>query len=94
VSGLDELSKTHWIFGWIMTADDSRGGELNETLPRFLTAGETADLLRTTPKAVYSMIERGQMPGVKRLGRRVLIQTSELLDFLDHACTPSSEGRR
>ena len=36
-----------------------------------LTVDETASLLRTTRKAVYALIERGQLPGVTRLGRRV-----------------------
>ncbi len=41
------------------------------TFPLLLTADETATLLRTTKKAVYAMVERGQLPGVTRLGRRV-----------------------
>ena len=41
-------------------------------LPVLLTADETADLLRTTRKAVYAMAERGQLPGVTRIGRRCL----------------------
>jgi excisionase family DNA binding protein len=48
-----------------------------------LTAGEVADLLRTTRKAVYSMVERGQLPGVCRIGRRVLVKRAALLDWLD-----------
>lgn len=44
-----------------------------------LTAEETATFLRTTTKAVYAMIERGQLPGVVRLGRRVLVRRVDLL---------------
>jgi hypothetical protein len=36
------------------------------SLPLLLTVTETATLLRTTPKAVYAMIERGLLPGVTR----------------------------
>jgi excisionase family DNA binding protein len=64
------------------------------TSSMFLTAAEVAELLRTSPKAVYTMIERGQLPGVHRLGRRVLVKRSELLDWLDHKCTPSSQENR
>ena len=39
-------------------------------LPVFLTVDETADLLRTSRKAIYVMAERGQPPGVTRIGRR------------------------
>lgn len=53
------------------------------------TVAEVASLLRTTQKAVYTMIERGQLPGVRRIGRRVLVKRTDLLDFLDHTCTPS-----
>ncbi len=58
--------------------------------PLFLTVPEVADLLRTTPKAVYLMIDRGKLPGVRRVGRRVLVKRAELLDSLDHnRITPS-----
>jgi excisionase family DNA binding protein len=52
--------------------------------PMFLTVPEVADLLRTSTKAIYTMIERGQLDGVRRLGRRVLIRRDLLLDSLDH----------
>jgi excisionase family DNA binding protein len=63
-------------------------------LPLLLTVVETATLLRTTPKAVYAMVERGALPGVTRLGRRVLVRSTDLLDFLDHTRTPSPQETR
>src|SRR5688572_4983852 len=60
----------------------------------FLTPAEAADLLRTTRKAIYSMIERGQLAGVRRLGRRVLIHRGELLDSLEHNRTSSPQENR
>jgi excisionase family DNA binding protein len=48
-------------------------------LPHFLKVCEAAVLLRTTPKAIYCLIERGQLPGVARVGRRVLICRDDLL---------------
>ena len=58
-------------------------------LPLLLTPGETAEVLRTTKKGVYSMIARHQFPGVTRLGRRVLIRRDDLLRWLDRSRTPS-----
>ena len=58
-------------------------------LPAFLTAGETATLLRTTRKAVYAMVERGLLPRVTRIGRRVLFRCDDLLHWLDQKRTPS-----
>jgi excisionase family DNA binding protein len=58
-------------------------------LPLLLTTEETGRILRTTRKAIYSMIERGQLPGVTRIGRRVLIRSDLLMDWLDHNRTPS-----
>jgi len=58
-----------------------------------LTTGETADLLRTSKKAIYAMVERGQLPGVVRIGRRVLIREDALLDWLGQKSTPSLESR-
>lgn len=57
--------------------------------PVLLTADEAADLLRTTRVAVYAMVGRGQIPGVTRLGRRVLFRTQDLLDWLDQSRAPS-----
>jgi excisionase family DNA binding protein len=58
-------------------------------LPVLLTVPETATLLRTTVKAVYAMVERRQLPGVVRLGRRVLIRSEVLLNSLDQSRAPS-----
>ena len=60
-------------------------------VPVLLTADETAALLRTSRKAVYAMVERGQLPGVTRIGRRVLIRREALIDWLDQKRTPSLE---
>jgi len=61
------------------------------SLPFLLTTGEVAMLLRTSRKAVYAMIERGSLPGVVRLGRRVLVQRDDLLHWLRHKSAPSLE---
>ena len=58
-------------------------------VPLLLTADETAHLLRTTRKGVYAMIARGQLPGVTRLGSRVLIHRDDLLRWLDRSRTSS-----
>jgi excisionase family DNA binding protein len=58
---------------------------LKTDLPVLLTVPETASLLRTTVKAVYAMVERRQLPGVVRLGRRVLIRSEVLLNSLDQS---------
>ena len=60
----------------------------------FMTPDEVASLLRTTRKAVYTMIERGLLPGVTRIGRRVLVRRRELLDFLDQNSSPSPRENR
>jgi len=58
-------------------------------LPTLLTVEETAALLRTTRKGVYALIERGQLAGVTRIGRRVLIDRTALLDWLAERRAPS-----
>ena len=60
-------------------------------LPALLTCSEVAELLRTSQKAIYAMVERGQLPGTVRLGRRVLIREDALLDWLGQKSTPSPE---
>ena len=59
--------------------------------PLLLTVRETAEVLRTTPKAIYAMAGRGQLPGVTRVRRRVLIRSDDLLGWLDESRAPSLE---
>ena len=55
-----------------------------------LTIEEVAEqYLRTTPKAVRRLIERHQLPGIVRVGRRVLIRRARLLEFLSESSVPS-----
>lgn len=58
-------------------------------LPLYLKPEEAADLLRTSRKAVYALIERRQLPGVTRLGRRVLIRSDRLVSWLDQQSASS-----
>src|SRR6187455_806223 len=60
-------------------------------LPVLLTVDEAADLLRTTRRAIYAMIERRQLPGVIRVRRRVLLRADDLLDWLNQKRGPSPE---
>ena len=60
-------------------------------LPLLLTVAETAELLRTSPRAIYAMAGRGMLPGVTRLGRRLLIRSDQLIRWLDESRAPSLE---
>jgi excisionase family DNA binding protein len=69
----------------VTTHTDSRGQ------PLLMNAHEVAALLRTSRKAVYALVERRQIPGVTRLGRRVLFRSDVLLHWLRQKSTPSLE---
>lgn len=63
-------------------------------MPVLLTPTEVAELLRTSRKAIYAMVERAQLPGVVRIGRRppgVLVREDTLLDWLRQKRAPSPE---
>jgi excisionase family DNA binding protein len=66
----------------------------NPDLAPLLTVDEVADLLRRSAKSVYSMIERAQLPGVTRLGRRVLVRREDLLRWLNESRASSPKERR
>jgi excisionase family DNA binding protein len=61
----------------------------NHELPLLLNVDETAQILRSTRGAVYVMAARGQLPGVTRIGRRLLVRSDDLLDWLDQKRAPS-----
>ncbi len=63
--------------------------ESGDAMPMLLTVDDAADLLRTTRRAIYAMLERRQLPGVIRIRRRVLIRSAELLEWLDQKRAPS-----
>ena len=55
---------------------------------------EVAELLRTSPEAIYTKVERGQLPGVIRDGRRLLFHRDNLLQWLEERRAPSAEEIR
>jgi excisionase family DNA binding protein len=61
------------------------------SLPTLLTVDEAADLLRTSRRAIYMMLERRQLPGVTRIGRRVLFRSADLLNWMDRKRAPSPD---
>ena len=63
--------------------------ENGDAMPLLLTVDDAADLLRTTRRAIYAMLERRQLPGVIRIRRRVLIRSAELVEWLDQKRAPS-----
>jgi excisionase family DNA binding protein len=44
-----------------------------DALPPLLTIEEVAAVLRTSRKGIYAMAERRQLPGLTRIGRRLLV---------------------
>ena len=62
-------------------------------LPFLLTADDMAELLRISRKAVYAMAERGELPGVTRIGRRLRVRRDLVLRWLDEKCAPSPTER-
>lgn len=65
-----------------------------DALPLYLTPDEAASLMRTSRKAIYVMVERKQLPGVVRLGRRLLIRSEILLSWLDQQGAASLPGEK
>jgi len=76
----------------------SRGRDLhgsNESasaIDLLITVAEVGTLLRTSRKAIYTMIERGQLPGVVRINRRVLVDRAVLLNWVRQKSTPLLKG--
>jgi excisionase family DNA binding protein len=56
-----------------------------------LTAVDLAEILRTSRTAIYAMAERAQLPGIVRIGRRLLFREDALLEWLRQNTAPSLE---
>ena len=54
-------------------------------LPEVMTVDELADLLRMNRKTLYEALSRGEIPGVKRIGRAYRISRPVVLRWL-HDC--------
>ncbi|HLT36468.1 MAG TPA: helix-turn-helix domain-containing protein, partial [Enhygromyxa sp.] len=59
-----------------------------EDLPLLLQAEEVAAILRVSRKALYAMVERGEIPGVTKLGRRVRFRRDALEAWLIASARP------
>ena len=51
--------------------------------PEVITVDEAADLLRVDRRTVYSLIKRGKIPGVRRVGRSIRLSRTKLLAWLE-----------
>ena len=59
-------------------------------LPALLmTVDDVAALFQTSKKAIYSKVDRGQLPGVTKIGRRLYFHREVLLHWLSQKCAPS-----
>ena len=65
-----------------------------DALPPLLTIEEVAAVLRTSRKGVYAMAERRQLPGLTRIGRRLLVRRDDLLSWLDERRAALPGGTR
>jgi predicted DNA-binding transcriptional regulator AlpA len=65
---------------------------MERLVPKLLTVPEVAKILRTTAKAIYTMVERRLLPGVVRLRGRLFVDQAVLVDWIDEGRAPSAEG--
>lgn len=56
------------------------------TLPVVLTVEEVARLLRISRGAAYQAARRGELPGVRRVGRTLRVSRDAVLDWLGQGC--------
>lgn len=75
-----------------MSADDPT--DWLASLPELLTADEVAKLLRTTRKAIYAKIERGQLPFFRVGPKSVRFRRDEIRRWLAERYVPTRDGRQ
>ena len=69
------------------------GATRETTLPLLLNALDVAELLRTSRKAIYKMVESAALPEPIRIGRRLLFHRDDLLAWIDERRALSAGGR-
>lgn len=67
-----------------------------DDLAPVLTVDEVADLLRVDRKSIYEVIRRGELPGVRRLGRSIRVHRDTVLRWIaeGQGRAPRSRGNR
>jgi excisionase family DNA binding protein len=80
----------------IATEDGGVSGDDGGDLPVVLTVDEVAAIMRVDRKTIYGVIARGEMPGVRRLGRSVRLHRDTVLRWLadGQGRAPRSRGSR
>ena len=76
-----------------MNVDGERTMRSPERLPEVMKVNEVAEMLRVDRKTIYSMVERGQIPGVRRLGRCLRFSRRALVRWLDDVDAASNARR-
>lgn len=65
-----------------------------DTLPRLATITQVAAYIGWTAKALRRRIERGQVPGVVKIGHSVYLRRDEVLAFVREGRGPSPTRSR
>ncbi len=68
-----------------MEAETERATRVSHQPPEVMKVSEVAELLRVDRKTIYSMVQRGRLPGARRLGRSLRFSRSALLAWLADA---------
>jgi excisionase family DNA binding protein len=61
--------------------------------PTVLTVDELASLLRVDRKTAYAAVTRGEVPGVRRLGRTIRVHREAVMAWLRDGQAPRTRGR-
>jgi excisionase family DNA binding protein len=70
------------------------GQGLTASAPAVLTVDELAVLLRVERKTAYAAVARGEVPGVRRVGRCIRISRDAVLKWLAQGERPQAGWRR
>jgi excisionase family DNA binding protein len=61
--------------------------------PLLIDLPRAAELLGISVKSVRRLVEAGDLPGVRRIGRRVLLSVAELRGWVAAGCQPGRARR-
>lgn len=92
-AGLPLYSLTVAQFKELLRAENSRLKEPNSELPKYLSPTRLSELTNWKLSTVYQNHHNGLIPGARKMGGRLLFETTTILSWIEENAIPTKEEK-